>query len=92
MFDRDGVFGPQDSEPARDFDLQEEFFCRNALKRLGAYNEDDDDEMYLLAMAEDGNAVAQLEIADMCSPLHSTSTHWPSHHVVHCHAATARGA
>ena len=50
---------------ACDFDLQEEFLCRNALKRLGVYNEDEDDEMYLLAMAEDGNPIAQLEMADM---------------------------
>jgi hypothetical protein len=72
-----GVFGPWDFERARNFDLQEEFFCRNALKRLGAYNEDDDDEVYLLASAEDGNAVAQLAMADMCGPLHSASTHLP---------------
>jgi hypothetical protein len=89
---QDGVYGPLEWELADNFDLQEEWFCRNALKRLGAYNEDDDDEMYLLAMAEDGNAIAQLEMADMCSPLHSTSTHLPSHLVVHCRAVTARGA
>jgi hypothetical protein len=57
------IFGPD--EMKCDFDLQEEFFCRNALKRLGAYKEDEDDEIYLLATAEDGNPIAQLEMAEM---------------------------
>ena len=97
-YDPDGVFGGRYQDEygidrhCRNFDYQEEFFCRNALKRLGAYNEDNDDEVYLLATAEDGNAIAQLEIADMCSPSHSASTHFPSHHVAHCRAVTARGA
>ena len=89
--DPDGVFGGSQDD-FRLFDHQEEFFCRNALKRLGAYDEDNDDDVYLLATAEDGNAIAQLEIADMCSPSHSASTHFPSHHVAHCRAVTARGA
>ena len=69
------VFAPY--ELRYSFDMQEEFFCRNALTRLGAYDEDVDDEMYLLAIAEDGNAIAQLEMADMCSPSHSASSHLP---------------
>jgi hypothetical protein len=84
-----GVYGPY--EFGYNFDLQEEFVCRNALTRLGAYDAADD-EMYLLALAEDGNAIAQLEMADMCSPSHALSSHSPPHHVTHCRAVTVRGA
>ncbi len=73
-------------------DLQEEYFCRNALQRLGAYN-DEDDEVYLLHAAEAGNAVAQLAIADMCaSPFDATRMHCsPSLYNVRCCAGTTRG-
>ena len=79
-FDYMAYFGAFSSAPYElryNFDMQEEFFCRNALTWLGAYDEDVDDEMYLLAIAEDGNAIAQLEMADMCSPSHSASSHLP---------------
>ncbi len=73
-------------------DLVEEIFCRNALQRLGAYT-DDDDEVYLLQTAEEGNPVAQLAIADLCAaPLDVTSTYLPPHHVAHCRADTHYGA
>jgi hypothetical protein len=73
-------------------DLQEECFCRNALQRLGAYN-DEDDEVYLLQVAEAGNAVAQLAIADMCaSPFDATRMHCSSsHYDVRCCADTTSG-
>ena len=72
-----GVWRGGPDEFQFNFDMQEEFFCRNALTRLGAYDKAVDDEVYLLAIAEDGNAIAQLEMADMCSPSHSASSHLP---------------
>ena len=73
-------------------DLIEEIVCRNALQRLEAYT-DDDDEVYLLQTAEEGNPVAQLAIADLCAtPLDATRSYLPPHHVAHCLAVTRYGA
>ncbi len=72
-------------------DIAEEIVCRNALQRLGVYT-DDDDEVYLLQTAEEGNPVAQLAIADLCATaLDVTSTYLPPLHVAHCLADTRYG-